>query len=175
MEGMPPSKAVIRILSMTTEQLDILMVEDDREQSSMIVDTARVCQSTIRWEIVEDGEKALDFLRRQGAYASRPKPSLVLLDLHLPKLNGVDVLRTIKSEHSLRGLPVIIMSSSREQADIEAAYALGANCYIAKPGSYEGLCSLVKFLEAFLTLPKLPTPTSPPVARSGSSTVNNLN
>lgn len=129
------------------ESYDVLMVEDDKDQADLIVDTARVCGAKLDWERVDDGRKALAWLR------SGKKPALVLLDLHLPGVDGVEVLREIKSDPQLRGLPVIIMSSSRDARDIEAAYGLGANCYIGKPGSFEGLCSLVRFLEAFLTLP----------------------
>lgn len=132
------------------DTLEILMVEDDREQAELILDTARVCRSAIRWGVIDDGEAALARLRDGGA----SRPGLVLLDLHLPKLDGIEVLRAIKGDPSLKGLPVIIMSSSRDEADINAVYALGANCYIAKPGSFEGLCSLVRFLEAFLSLPQ---------------------
>jgi CheY-like chemotaxis protein len=149
---------------MTTDALEILMVEDDREQAELIIDTARVCRSTIRWGVIEDGESALQRLRSAAA----ARPGLVLLDLHLPKLDGIEVLRAIKNDPALKGLPVIIMSSSRDESDINAVYALGANCYIAKPGSFEGLCSLVRFLEAFLSLPqaggggqKPPVPGSP--------------
>ena len=144
------------MVNMTMETLDVLMVEDDREQAALIVDTARVCQSKLRWQVVTDGEQALAFVRGQQPFVSRTRPGLMLLDLHLPRLNGVDVLRTMKQDSSLRSLPVVIMSNSREQADIDAAYELGANGYIAKPHSYEGLCSLIRFLEAFLTLPRPP-------------------
>jgi DNA-binding response OmpR family regulator len=148
---------------MVTDMLEILMVEDDREQADLIMDTAKVCRSAIRWGVAEDGEGALERLRR----AELARPGLVLLDLHLPKLGGIDVLRAIKNDARLKGMPVIIMSSSRDEADIQAVYELGANCYIAKPGSFEGLCSLVRFLEAFLTLPQkgdgatAPNPGSP--------------
>lgn len=139
---------------MTMPAFDILLVEDDKEQADLIVDTAKICRSTIRWNVVGDGETALDCLRASEESLDAARPGLVLLDLNLPKLDGLEVLREIKKDPGLRGLPVIIMSSSRNQADISAVYELGANCYIAKPASYEGLCSLVRFIEAFLTLPK---------------------
>ena len=139
---------------MMTKVFDVLMVEDDREQADLITDTARLCKSEIRWAIAEDGVTALERLREEGRFCRAGRPDLVLLDLHLPRLDGVDVLRAIKADPRLRSLPVIIMSHSREKADIDAAYELGANCYIAKPGSFEGLCSLVRFVEAFLALPQ---------------------
>lgn len=158
---------------MTTKTFDVLMVEDDREQADLIIDTARLCRSEIRWAVAEDGETALERLREEGRFCRSGRPDLVLLDLHLPGVDGVDVLRTLKSDIDLRSLPVIIMSQSREKADIDAAYELGANGYIAKPGSFEGLCSLVRFLEAFLALPhaessplakaELPTPQAPTI------------
>lgn len=139
---------------MTTKAFDVLMVEDDHEQADLIMDTARLCQSRIRWAVAADGEAGLQRLRSEGRFSRAERPDLVLLDLHLPGVDGVEVLRTMKSDPLLRSMPVIIMSQSRDQADIDAAYELGANGYIAKPGSFEGLCSLVRFLEAFLALPR---------------------
>jgi two-component system, chemotaxis family, response regulator Rcp1 len=144
---------------MTESGLEILLVEDDREQADLIIDTARVCRSTIEWNVVEDGETALSLLRREGAFSHVKRPALVLLDLNLPGLGGIEVLRAVKDDATLRGLPVIVLSSSREPSDIETAYALGVNCYIAKPASFEGLCSLVRFVEAFLALPQADTPS----------------
>lgn len=131
-----------------TELFEVLMVEDDREQAELIVDTSRVCKAKVQWTVLDNGEAALEALR-----SGHQRPGLVLLDLHLPKLGGVDVLRAIKNDPKVSAIPVIIMSHSREQDDISAAYRLGANCYIAKPASFEGLCSLVRFVEAFLALP----------------------
>jgi two-component system, response regulator len=133
---------------MMTELFDVLMVEDDHEQAELIVDTSRVCKAKVNWKVLISGEAALEELRAGGKL-----PGLVLLDLHLPKLGGVDVLKAIKADPKVSAVPVIIMSHSREQDDIAAAYRLGANCYIAKPASFEGLCSLVRFIEAFLALP----------------------
>ena len=129
---------------------EVLLVEDDNDTAELIVDTSRVCRSPLRWERCSDGEMALDRLRLLG----ENRPGVVLLDLHLPRLDGLGVLREMKSDPVLRSVPVVVMSSSREESDIEAVYSLGANCYVAKPNSFEGLCSLVRFLEAFLTLPR---------------------
>ncbi len=161
---------------MTTKTFDVLMVEDDHEQADLIIDTARLCRSEIRWSVAEDGESALQRLREEGRFCRSGRPDLVLLDLHLPGVDGVEVLRAIKGDSTLRSMPVIIMSQSREKTDIDAAYELGANGYIAKPGSFEGLCSLVRFLEAFLSLPhaspdeKSETPS--PSSSSQAPTVN---
>jgi CheY-like chemotaxis protein len=138
---------------------EVLLVEDDNDTAELIVDTARVCRSALRWERCSDGEQALARMRSFG----EERPGVVLLDLHLPRLDGLDVLRAMKADPSLRSLPVVVMSSSREEADIEAVYSLGANCYVAKPGSFEGLCGLVRFLEAFLTLPRSAEPAAPVV------------
>jgi DNA-binding response OmpR family regulator len=157
---------------MTTEPLEVLLVEDDREQADLIVDTAKLCRSSIRWTIVEDGQTALSFLRREGGFSGTARPGLMLLDLHLPKLDGFGVLRAAKSDSQLKSLPVVVMSSSRDESDIAAVYELGANCYIAKPVSFEGHCSLVRFVEAFLTLPQRPEAPAEP---SPSSTAHSLN
>jgi len=158
---------------MTTKTFDVLMVEDDHEQADLIIDTAQLCQSRIRWAVASDGETGLQRLRAEGRFCRAERPELVLLDLHLPGVDGVEVLRTIKSDPLLRSMPVIIMSQSRDQADIDAAYELGANGYIAKPGSFEGLCSLVRFLEAFLTLPRaLPSSSAKTPAPGQQTPIN---
>jgi DNA-binding response OmpR family regulator len=144
---------------MITELFDVLMVEDDHEQSELIVDTSRVCKAKVQWTVLDSGEAALEALR-----SGHTRPGLVLLDLHLPRLGGVDVLRAIKGDPKTSAIPVIIMSHSRDQDDVAAAYRLGANCYIAKPASFEGLCSLVRFIEAFLSLPVAEAGVIRPVA-----------
>jgi two-component system, chemotaxis family, response regulator Rcp1 len=92
---------------------------------------------------VEDGLQALDFLHNKGMYQSSPRPDLILLDLNLPKINGHQVLSEIKSDESLRKIPVVILSISQSEKDIERSYELNANCYVTKP------LDINEFIEVF--------------------------
>ena len=116
--------------------VDILLVEDDPRDAEMIVRAIRKQNIANPLFVVQDGAEALDFLFCRGAYSgrnvSRP-PKVILLDLKLPKVNGLEVLKAIKSEEWSRSIPVVIVTSSREDPDIKTAYALGANSYVVKP------------------------------------------
>ena len=92
---------------------------------------------------VDDGLQALDFLQKKGEYHSSPRPDLILLDLNLPKINGHQVLAEIKSDESLRKIPVVILSISQAEKDIERSYELNANCYVTKP------LDINEFIEVF--------------------------
>jgi len=119
-----------------TELVDILLVEDDPRDAEMIVRAIRKRNIVNPLSVLEDGAEALDFIFCRGAYAgrdvSRP-PKVILLDLKLPKVNGLEVLKAIKTEEWSRSIPVVIVTSSREDPDIKTAYALGANSYVVKP------------------------------------------
>ena len=97
--------------------------------------------------VLEDGAVALDFIFSRGAYADRDssiRPKVILLDLKLPKVNGLEVLKAIKTNELTRTIPVVIVTSSREDPDIEAAYALGANSYVVKPVSSDAFIEAMK-------------------------------
>jgi len=121
-----------------------------------------------RLNVAKDGEQALAFLRRQDPYGEAAPPSLVLLDLNLPRKNGREVLAEIKSEKSLRHIPVFVVSTSTREEDIAAAYDLHANCYIPKPLELEGLIEMGRLIEAFwlgmVVLPGAPLPGEVPPA-----------
>lgn len=102
-----------------------------------------------RIHTVSDGLEALLFLRRAEPYATVPRPSVVLLDLNLPKVSGYDVLEAVKTDPALRDLPVFVLTGSDAPADVERCYALGANAYAVKPGSPEALDSFVRSFEDF--------------------------
>jgi two-component system, chemotaxis family, response regulator Rcp1 len=107
--------------------------------------------------VVVDGVEALDFLYRRGQYAAAPRPDLVLLDLNLPKKNGREVLAEIKSDEDLKRIPVVILTSSKDEEDILKSYNLHANCYITKPIDLHQFVRVVKAIEDFwLTIVKLP-------------------
>ena len=123
--------------------VEILLVEDNPGDARLAKEALN--ESTIKnnLHMVDDGEKALDFLYQRGEYKSAPHPDLILLDLNLPKLNGLQILSIIKTEESLRRIPVVMLSISRSEKDIEESYNLNANCYVTKP------LDLNEFIEVF--------------------------
>ena len=109
---------------------------------------------TISW----DGEQALAFLRREGAYAEAPRPKLVLLDLNLPRKDGREVLEELKSDSTLSRIPVIVLTTSAAESDILHSYDLQANCFITKPLDLDEYFSVVRSIEDFwLTTARLPS------------------
>ena len=107
--------------------------------------------------VIEDGIKALEFLRGVGIYTDAPRPDLVLLDLNLPKKDGREVLAEIKADSDLKSIPVVVLTTSKAEQDIFRAYDLHANCYITKPVNLDQFIEVVKCIEDFwFTIVKLP-------------------
>jgi two-component system response regulator len=120
--------------------VDILLVEDNPRDAELTVRTLKRRNLADHVFVVSDGAEALDFVFRRGQYTQREairQPKVILLDLKLPKLNGLEVLRAIKSEEQTRLIPVVMLTSSQEEPDIQAAYVFGANSYVVKPGDFE--------------------------------------
>ena len=121
------------------EKVDILLVEDNPTDAELTMRALRKgnLANQITW--VKDGAEALDFIFRSGAYAGRPKqnPRLILLDLKLPKVDGIEVLRRIKADEQTRAIPVVMVTSSQEGRDIAESYKLGVNSYVVKPVEFE--------------------------------------
>lgn len=118
----------------------ILLVEDDPDDVVLIQRAFSRAGSTARIDVVRDGESAIDYLSGTGAYGDRsahPIPTLVLLDLKLPRRSGFEVLRWMRTEPAVRRLPVVVLTSSRESSDVGRAYDCGANSYLVKPVSPE--------------------------------------
>src|SRR2546430_17647521 len=113
----------------------ILLVEDNPKDLELALTALEDCHLANELAVTRDGAEALDYLRRQGAFATRPDtlPVVVLLDLKLPKLNGLEVLARIRADTALKQLPVVVLTSSREEPDLERRYELGVNAYIVKP------------------------------------------
>jgi CheY-like chemotaxis protein len=121
------------------ENVDILLVEDSPTDAELVLRALRKGKlaNNVTW--VKDGVEALDFIFRRGAYAGRPEqnPKLILLDLKLPKVDGIEVLKRIKADERTRVIPVVMVTSSAEGRDVTASYELGANSYIVKPVEFE--------------------------------------
>ena len=119
----------------TFAQVEILLAEDSETDAEMTIRVLRRKNLTNHLAWVKDGAEALDFIFRRGAYASRPAgaPKLVLLDLKMPKVDGIEVLRQIKANEETKAIPVVMLTSSAEERDMVASYALGVNSYVVKP------------------------------------------
>jgi len=138
-------------------QIEILMVEDSPTDALITREAMEQAMFASNLHVVQDGEQAMAFLRREGEYASAPRPDLLLLDLNLPRKSGLEVLTDVKSDSSLKVIPVVILTSSRDEKDVVNAYGLHANCYVVKAMDFNGLVGLVSSLNQFwcsiVTLP----------------------
>jgi len=127
----------------------VLLVEDSPDDADLMVAALNEGSLTHRVSLVEDGEEAIAYLRREGAYETAPVPDLILLDLHLPRKNGFEVLAAIKADEQLRRTPVVIMTSTDNEQDFVTAYDLHANCCVSKPLDQEQFAVVVKKIEHF--------------------------
>lgn len=142
----------------------ILLVEDNADDVALTLDAFQQSKLLNRTVVANDGAEALDYLFRTGAHAQRAadeSPVLVLLDLKLPKVDGLEVLRRIRADARTRNLPVVILTSSRESMDIISSYALGANSYIRKPVDFDQFLEAVRQLGIYWLLLNEPPPPSP--------------
>jgi two-component system, response regulator len=131
------------------QAVDILLVEDNPQDAELTVRALKKKNLANRLVVVEDGAEALDFLFGNGKFASRlpgNSPQVVLLDLKLPKVSGLEVLKTLKQDERTRSIPVVIVTSSKEDPDIKTAYALGANSYVVKPVDFDAFAEAVSTL-----------------------------
>lgn len=131
---------------MTDKMVQILLVEDNPNDVRLALRALGKYRLTNHIEVVRDGQAALDFLFDEEGQVREHKPRLILLDLKLPKVNGLEVLERIKANPELRRVPIAVMSSSREDSDIDKAYELGVNSYIVKPVDFEQFTEAVQQL-----------------------------
>lgn len=131
------------------EPIEILLVEDSPDDAEMTMDALRDGRLRNRITHVEDGIEAIAYLRRQGKYSSAIRPDLILLDLHMPRMNGQEVLAEIKEDHDLRRIPVVMMTSSKDEHEILEAYNHHVNCYVTKPVDIDQFIGAVKSIEQF--------------------------
>ncbi|MEO7457631.1 MAG: response regulator [Gemmatimonadaceae bacterium] len=129
----------------------ILLVEDSTRDAELMLDALSANQLANDVVHVWDGAEALDYLYRRGEFADRTagQPALLLLDLKLPKVDGLEVLRQIKGDEMLRSIPVVMMTSSRQEKDLVASYELGVNAYVVKPMKFQDFVEAVKQVGAF--------------------------
>jgi chemotaxis family two-component system response regulator Rcp1 len=143
---------------MAQETIQILLVEDNPTDVMLTREALDHAKVFITLHTVSDGVEAMEFLHHEGAYGAAPRPSLILLDLNMPRKGGQEVLVEIKADESLRAIPVIILTTSRAESDIMKAYACHANCYIAKPVDYDEFAEVLRTIQKFwFTMVTLPT------------------
>lgn len=138
----------------------ILLVEDSDRDAELTVEALAEYQLLNRIERARDGAEALDYLYRQGAFAQRPEenPAVILLDLKMPKVDGMEVLRRVKADPQLKAIPVVMMTSSREERDLARSYDLGVNAYVVKPVEFKEFIDAIRQVGAFWALVNEPPP-----------------
>ncbi len=143
---------------MNGRKIHILLVEDNPGDARLTLEALRQAGMPNRLSHVTNGVQALEFLRRVGAHAEATRPDLILLDLNLPCKDGREVLAEIKSDATLRRIPVVILTTSQADEDILRAYDLNANCYVSKPTDWEQFNRVIRCIDEFwLKVAKLPT------------------
>jgi CheY-like chemotaxis protein len=140
----------------------ILLAEDNAADLELTLEALGQNRLANEVDVVRDGAAALDYLFRRGAYASRPEgnPAVVLLDLKMPKVDGLQVLKQVKAEERLRQIPIVMLTSSREEQDLVESYRLGVNAYVVKPVDFGQFIEAVKQLGMFWAVVNEPPPGS---------------
>ena len=137
--------------------VDVLLVEDDEGDVLMTREAFEFYKIRNPLHVVTDGEQALQFVRRAGPFADAPRPGLILLDLNLPRLNGLEVLAELKQDPEFLLIPVVMLTTSKAEEDILRSYKLHANAYVSKPVDFENFMAAIRQIDDFfLTLSKLP-------------------
>ncbi len=142
--------------------IDVLLVEDDPGDVLMTQEAFEHHKLVNRLHVVDDGVKAVEFLRRQGSFADAPRPDLILLDLNLPRKDGREVLADIKSDPDLCDIPVVVLTTSAAEQDVLRSYKLHANAYVTKPVNFTRFVEVIRQIDHFfvtiVTLPKAQRP-----------------
>jgi CheY-like chemotaxis protein len=140
------------------QPIEILLVEDSPADVRLTFEALKEEKIYNNLHVVTDGVEAIAFLRREGKYAKAVRPDLILLDLNLPKKDGREVLKEIKSDDDLKAIPVVVLTVSKSEEDILKSYNLHANCYINKPVDLNQFMKVIRSIQEFwLTIVKLPT------------------
>lgn len=144
------------------ELKNILLADDDSKDVELTLAALQKHNVANRVIVVQDGAAALDYLYREGEFAHRSggNPAVVLLDLKMPKVDGLEVLRRVKSDANLKAIPIVVLTSSREERDVVESYCLGVNAYVVKPVRFQDFVDAVSHLGVFWALVNEPPPES---------------
>ncbi|MDH4136746.1 MAG: response regulator [Anaerolineae bacterium] len=134
---------------MDPQSVDILLVEDNPDHVELILRALRDNNLLNQVHVVTNGEEALDFLYQRGKYADAPRPGLILLDIKLPRVDGIEVLRQIKADPELKSMPVVMLTTSAGEQEIVESYSCGANSYIIKPLDFDQFVKAIKTLKLY--------------------------
>lgn len=134
---------------MSANIVKILLVEDNPGDADLVREALRDNKVCNELHVVEDGVEAMAFLRRQDRYAYAPRPDLIFLDLNLPRKDGREVLEEIKADDDLKRIPVVVLTTSKQEQDILSAYNLCANCYVTKPMDLDQFLHVVRSIDTF--------------------------
>ncbi len=137
------------LLNKNKEKPRILLVEDNPGDIRLTQEALKENQLDIHLDVVSDGEQAIDFLNKKNKYVDAVRPHIILLDLNLPKKNGIEVLKEIKVQDGLKAIPVIVLTTSDADHDISKAYSLHANCYILKPVDFDDFVKVIQLIELY--------------------------
>jgi two-component system response regulator len=142
---------------MNPQPVDILLVEDNPDHVELILKALRNNNILNEVHVAGNGEEALDFLYQRGDYADAPRPGLILLDIKLPGVDGIEVLRLVKADVKLRQIPVVMLTTTSDEKEVVKSYSLGANSYIVKPVDFEHFIRVIKDLKLYwLIISSLP-------------------
>jgi len=137
--------------------VDVLLVEDDEGDVLMTREAFEYYKIRNTLHVVTDGEQALQFVRQAGEFTDAPRPGLIMLDLNLPRRDGLEVLAELKADPELRVIPVVILTTSQAEEDIVRSYSLHANAYVTKPVDFERFIDVIRQIDSFfITVVKLP-------------------
>jgi CheY-like chemotaxis protein len=144
--------------SLSVQPIEVLLVEDDPGDVLMTQEAFKDYKIANRLSVVNNGEDAIAYLRKQGRFADASTPDLVLLDLNLPRRDGREVLRDVKGDPALRRLPVVVLTTSDAEEDVLASYELHANAYVRKPVDFDRFVAAVRAIDDFfITVVRLPS------------------
>jgi two-component system response regulator len=134
---------------MNPQPVDILLIEDNPDHVELILKALRNNNILNEVHVTGNGEEALDFLYQRGNYADAPRPGLVLLDIKLPGVDGIEVLRLVKADVKLNQIPVVMLTTTSDEKEVAKSYSLGANSYIVKPVDFEHFIKVIKDLKLY--------------------------
>jgi two-component system, chemotaxis family, response regulator Rcp1 len=131
------------------KELQILLVEDNEGDILLTLEAFKELKVSNTVAVVRDGAEAIEFLKKEGQFRDCAMPNLILLDINMPRLNGIEVLEFIKNDEKLKKIPVVMLTTSSSDADIAACYERSANCFITKPMDFEKFLDIVQSIESF--------------------------
>ena len=144
-------------LTENSKPIEVLFVEDDPGDVELTLEVLNNNKVKVNLNIVNDGVKAMEYLRKEGEYKDTTRPDVILLDLNMPRMDGREVLQEVKNDENLKTIPVVVLTTSDADEDIVKSYTSGANCYITKPVGLEQFTKVVRSLEEFwFTVVKFP-------------------